>query len=237
MNLEKYTELTGNTVPASQEARYNAAIRRTKSRLETMLGFTLKPKNLYTEKGKVQFEGYIPIEDFTVLLPADEEEGVYKLFPYNEADQYFHVDPFKNVYKVKLVVPTDDHEFITITDLDNVVPEMGRDGIGKYIARHWEWFTWQWYRTWRYRYASTGSRGLQLAVDADWVNCYPDDILYLWVDMIDHEVDPNRLIKSESVDGHSWSKADTSAPEARPENKLLLQRYAGPHSSVVRNPV
>jgi hypothetical protein len=237
VNLEKYQELTGNTVKSSQEGKVKANIRRTQAQLEAMLGFSLKPKNLYTEKGKVQFEGYLPVEDLTVLLPPDVEEGVYKLFPYNETDKYLHVDPFTNVYKVKLVMPVRDGEFITVTDLDNVVAEYGRDGIGKYIERHYEWFTWAWYRTWRVRWASSSDAGLMVAVEADWVKCYPDDIMYLWADMVDHYTDGNRNLKSESVDGHSWSKADTTAPETSQASKLLLSRYAGPYGSVLRNPV
>lgn len=246
MNLEKYKELTGITVPASQEAKVTATIRRTKTALETLLGFSLKPKNLYTEVGKVQFEGYLPIEDTTSLLPPDDEEGTYKLFPYNEHDKYFHVDPFTNMHKVKLVMPQRNGEFVTITDLDNVVAQYGRDGVGKYIERHWEWFTWQWWRTWRFSYWGQPS-GVMLAVDADWIDCYPDDILYLWADMVTYYSDPNYSvvgnIKSESVDGHSWSKGNAGggkegdmAPEVNPANRLILARYAGPFGSIVRNP-
>lgn len=236
MDIRKYTELTGISVPTSQEAKIKAAIRRTRSQLETMLGYSLKPKNFYTETGKVRYEGFIPVDDFGNLLPADEEQGVYKLFPYNEKDRFFHIDPFKNIYHVKLVVPRNDGEFVTITDLDNVVAKYDQGGIGKYIERHWDWFTWQWYRTWAVRWAAQAD-GLQLAVDGDWVDCYPDDILYLWADMVEHQSNPSSNIKSESVDGHSWSFADTSSPLAKTDNIQLLRRYAGPHGSVTRNPV
>ena len=237
MDLDKYKELTGIDVPTSKEATVNANIRRTKTMLENMLGYSLKPKNLYSEKGKVQFEGYLPIEDLTTLLPPDEEEGVYKLFHYNEKDRYFHVDPFKNVYKVKLVMPVNDNEFITVVDLDNVVALKERNGIGRFIERHYEWFTWAWYATWRISWREASSAGLQLAVEADWVDCYSDDIMYLWADMITYQTDPNSKIKSESVDGHSWSKADTNAPEAEPSSLKALSKYAGPYGSVARNPV
>lgn len=246
MDLNKYKELSGETVPTSREAKVTATIRRTKVVLETMLGFSLKPKNLYTEKGKVQFEGYLPVEDTTNLLPPDDEEGTYKLFPYNENDKYFHVDPYTNMHKVKLVMPQTDGDFVTITDLDNVVAEYGRDGIGKYIQRHWAWFTWEWYRTWRLSYWGEPS-GVMLAVDADWIDCYPEDILYLWADMVTYYSDKNFSvtgnIKSESVDGHSWSKGNAGggkegdmAPENNPANRLILARYAGPFGSIVRNP-
>lgn len=242
MNLEKYKSLTGNDVPASQEAKYNAIIRRTKAKLEAMLGFSLSPKNLYTEKGKVQFEGYLPMLrtlDENTLLEPDDEEGTIKLFPYNETDRYFHVDPFRNIYSVKLVMPINDGEFITITELDNVVAKYGRDNIGRYIERHYEWFTWEWYRTYLYSYISNGDAGLMLAIDADWLDCYPDDILYLWCDMIDYNANPNMTLASESVDGHSWSrtKEDQMPPQDKLVNKQLLAQYAGPFGSVTRNPV
>lgn len=254
MNLEKYKELTGNTVSASQEAKVTAVIRRTKTLLESLLGFTLKPKNLYTEVGKVQFQGYLPIIenlnnlDSLNLLAPDEEQGRgYKLFPYEETDKYFHVDPFTAVYKVKLVFPLPNGEFLTIADLDNVAPSMGRDGIGKYIERHYEWFTWEWYRTYRYSWSANSDAGLMLAVDADWIDCYPSDIEYLWADMIEYYTAPTYSVtgnlKSESVDGHSWSRASANAnvtdekPESNPSNKMLLARYAGPYGSVSRNPV
>ncbi len=239
MNLEKYTELTGNTVAPAKEAKFNATIRRTKAQLETMLGFTLKPKNLYTEKGKVQFEGHLPmLDELDNLLSPDEEQGTYKLFPFNDADKFLHVDPFKNIYKVKLVMPITDGEFVTIVDLDNVVASYGQDNIGKYIARHYEWFTWNWYRTWNYSWNARSDEGLMLAVDADWLDCYPDDLLYLWTDMIDYQTSPNYGIASESVDGHSWSrtKDSQSAPETKLSSQKLLTRYAGPFGSIARNP-
>lgn len=240
MDLNKYKSLTGNEVAPAQEAKFNASIRRTKAKLEAMLGFSLKPKNLYTELGKVRFEGYLPmLNNLETLLDPDEEQGTFKLFPYNETDRYFHVDPFTNVYSVKLVMPINDGEFVTITDLDNVVAKYGRDGIAKYIERHYEWFTWEWYRSWLYSYASNGDAGLMLAVEADWLDCYPDDLMYLWADMVDYRVNPNSGIASESVDGHSWSRTKEAqvAPEHNVGSKQLLTRYAGPFGSVTRNPV
>ena len=238
MDLKKYTELTGIAVAPEQEAQVKAMIRRAKSKLETLLGYSLKPKNLYTERGKVQYEGHLPIlEDVDNLLPSDEVEGDgFKLFNYLEADRFFHVDPFTNVYKVKLVMPVNDMEFITVTDLDNVVKKMERDGIGKFIERHYEWFTWAWYRTYRLSFTSSSDAGLMLAVDAEWVDCYPDDIMYLWADMTTFYCDPNNNIKSESVDGHSWSKADVTAPENKAENQQVLKRYAGPFGKINRVP-
>lgn len=246
MDINKYTELTGKTVSTPQEAVYTAVIKRTKSQLETLLGFSLKPKYLYTEKGKVPFNGLTPINDFTNLLPPDDEEGMFKLFPYYETDQYFHVDPFNNIYRVKLVLPGNDGDFITVVDFENVVAQYQRDGIGKYIERHYEWFTWDWYRIWYVTYGSNSARGLQLAVDADWMDCYPDDLMYLWADMVSYYTDPNYSpmgnIRTESVDGHSWSRGNnpaevSGAPQDVPEGKAILYRYAGPFGAINRNPV
>ena len=83
---------------------------------------------------------------------------------------------------------------------------------------------------------------VQLIVDADWVDFtdeksdIPDDLLYLWCDMINYWADPDKDIKSESVDGHSWSRGDIKAPEEMIENKLILEKYAGPYGSIVRIP-
>lgn len=240
MDLDKYKELTGNSVAASREAKINAVIRRTKARLELMLGYSLKPKNLYTEKGIVQFEGYLPdLEDLEHLLPPDKEEGTYKLFPYKEADRFFHVDPYTNIYNVKLVLPLNDGEFATVTKLDNYAAKYDRDNIGKYIERHEEWFTWRWYDT---------DSGLMLAVEADWLDCYPSDLMYLWADMVDYYGNPNYNVmgslKSESVDGHSWSRGNAgggssgdTAPEQSNTAIALLKRYAGPFGEIARNPV
>lgn len=237
MDLNKYKELTGAKVPTSQEAKVNATIRRMKSKLETLLGYTLKPKNLNTELGKVQFEGYYPSKDLSNLLDPDEEQGRTKLFDYHEKDLNLHIDPFKNVYSVKLVLPQDNGDFITVVELDNVVAQYMGNGIGKYIKKYDQWFDWAWYNSYKVSWKANVDSGLQLAIDADWMTCYPEDIMYLWADMVEYYSNPNLGKKSESVDGHSWSNSDTTSPELRDENKLLLVRYAGPNGLIARNPV
>ena len=54
--------------------------------------------------------------------------------------------------------------------------------------------------------------------------------------MVDFYGDQYRNIKSESVDGHSWSKGDIKAPEEEKTALLLLRRYAGPFGSIIRMP-
>lgn len=227
MDIKKYTKLTGNTVSSDEEAKFNATIRRTKAMLETLLGYTLAPSDLYNELGKAQNDCACPNVDTSNLLEPDEAEGVYKLFTYNKNDKFLFVDPFKEIYSVKLVYVEHDSEFVTVKTLKNVKPQFGRDGIGKYIENC---------QTCACECDCDGC--VQLAVEADWLDCYPDDILYLWADMIDYELDCNKNYKSESVDGHSWSKTDDaiSRPETLPQNVLLLKRYAGPYGSVAVMP-
>ena len=227
MDIKKYTQLTGKTVSSSEEATFNAMIRRSKAMLETQLGFTLNPSNLYNELGKAENECACPKVDTSTLLPPDEEQGVTKLFTYNKDDRFFHVDPFREVYSVKLVYVDHDNEFVTMKTLDNVKPQYGRDGIGKYIENCMNC------------QCECGCDGcVQLAVDADWLDCYPDDILYLWADMIDYQIDCKKGLKSESIEGHSWSRTNeaTMSPEVLPHNVLLLKRYAGPYGSVAVMP-
>lgn len=225
MDIKKYTQLTGKTVSTSEEAVLNATIRRTKAMLETLLGFTLNPSNLYNELGKAQTDCACPEVDTLNLLPADEAEGVYKLFRFNKNDRYYHIDPFKNVYKVKLVYVKNEGEFITLKTLDNIKPQFGRDGIGKYIEKCLDC-----------ECDCDCKNCVQIAVDADWIDCLPDDLNYLWTDMIDYQIDCNKDLKSSSLNGHSWTKADTRPPEELPHNVLILKRYAGPYGLVAVMP-
>lgn len=225
MDIKKYTQLTGKTVSEAEKPAFNAMIRRTRAMLETLLGFTLNPENLYRELGKSRRDCACPNVDTSTLLPADEAEGVYKLFPYNSLDRYFHVDPFKEVYKVKLVYVEGNGEFVTIKEFKNAKPQYGRDGIGNYIEKCLECVC-----------DCSCDDCVQLAVDADWLDCLPDDLMYLWADMIDYQLDCTKDLKSQSVEGHSWAKADTRSPEELPHNVLLLKRYAGPYGSVAVMP-
>lgn len=226
MDISKYTKLTGKTVAFSEEAAFNATIRRTKAALETLLGFTLNPSNLYNELGKAPTGCSCSNVDTSTLSDPDEEQGIYKLFHYNQDDKYFHVDPFKEVYKVKLVYVHSDNEFVTMKTFDNVKAQYGRNGIGKYIEKCLECVC-----------DCDCQDCVQLAVDADWIDCLPDDLMYLWADMIDYQLDCTKDLKSQSVQGHSWTKADARPPEALPQNVLLLKQYAGPYGAVAVMPV
>lgn len=226
MNLELYQELTGKVIPERQVAFYKAMIKRVQTKLETFLGFTLTPKVLYKELGKSQVECVCPDVPKSLLDP-DEPKGIIKIFPYNQKDKYLHVDPFKDVYAVKLVKVLDNRDFVTYKTFESYTEQYMTQGIGKYIEKCETCFC-----------NCDCKDCVQLAVDADWLALpdLPDDLLYLWCDMMDYYADPTKDIKSESVDGHSWSKGDMTAPEATDEAKLLLARYAGPYGSITKMP-
>ena len=232
MDLKKYEELTGIIIPANKQTYYEAQIKRVQSKLESILGFTLKASHIYNELGKSQVECICPdIPQSSSLLPPDEVKGIIKIFPYNYKDKKLHIDPFLDVYNVKLVRVTEDREFITLKTFEHFTKHYMSQGIGKYIEKCSTCFC-----------DCDCKDCVQLAVDANWVDFtdedsdLPDDLLYLWCDMINYYADPTKDIKSESVDGHSWSKGDMTAPEEQIEGKLLLQRYAGPYGSITRIP-
>lgn len=234
MNLEKYELLTGKTIPASKQAYYEALVRRVQNKLETLLGYTLTPQNLYIEKGKTRQDCVCPdISESSNLLPADPVRGIIKLFPYNYKDKFLHVDPFIDVYSAKLVLVLENKQFITYKTFEQVAPQYMREGIGLYIEKC---------NTCDCACECDCKDCVQLAVDANWIDFtdttsdLPDDLLYLWCDMVDFYGDEYRNIKSESVDGHSWSKGDIKSPEEDNYAIMLLKRYAGPFGQITRTP-
>lgn len=238
MDLEKYTELTGTTVAEADKTRYNAAIRRANALLESALGYSLSPnKNFDKEElGKVQFQGaypYYPYE-LSTLLPPDKIEETYRLFNYNDKDIYIKTDPARNIYHVKLVQAINDDRFVTIWDLNDFTSKNTRN-FGKYIQRETGWFNWNWY-SWLIDRIGNGN-GLLVAVDAEWLSCYnmPSDLSYLWADMVTYysseDVSVTGNLKSESVNGHSYSFEKAVAPETDQINAKILAQYAGPNGT------
>lgn len=232
MNLEKYEKLTGIIIPEDKRAYYEAQIKRVQTKLETLLGYTLEPQHIYIELGKAQQECICPdIPQSAKLLPADPVRGIIKVFPYSYKDKFLHIDPFKDVYKVKLVKVDENHQFVTVKTFEHFAKQYMQQGIGNHIEKCQTCFC-----------DCECKDCVQLAVDADWIDFteedddIPDDLWYLWCDMIDYYADPDRDIKSESVDGHSWSRGDIQAPWEREDVKLLLKRYAGPFGAITRMP-
>lgn len=231
MNLEEYEKLTGTTIPSGKRTYYEAQIKRVQAKLETLLGYTLEPRNLYIESGKTKRECVCPdIPESSQLLPPDAVRGILKVFPYNHKDKFLHTDPFYEVYNVKLGKVTDNKQIVTYKTFENFTAQYMQNGIGNHIEKCETCFC-----------NCDCKDCVQLVVDADWVDFtqdepLPDDLLYLWCDMVEYYADQSRNIKSESVDGHSWSKGEIKPPEEGKEALLLLKRYAGPFGSITRMP-
>lgn len=237
MDLSIYTELTGLTVPTGQQALFTATIRRTKSMLETMLGFTLDPAkvntNLYNELGKTTLECACPSVDTDNLQPPDAVVTAYRLYHFNSLDSYFHVDPFSKLNKVKLVFirPGAGNNGITLKTFDNdqLRSEFGRDGWSKYIEHCLNCLC-----------DCKCDKCVQLAVDADWLwtEDIPEDLLYVWAEMVTYYTNSKQEnLKSESIDTHSYTFRDNVQPEIKPQNLAVLKKYAGPYGSVAVMPV
>lgn len=229
MNLAKYEELTGITVAQSQQNQVNAQIKRTRIALESLLGYTLDKKrradNQYEELGKSQSDCGCNDLDGPFNDP-DEVQGAYRLFPYNPKDKYFEVDPFIKVYAVKLVhvkIGEDDTNGVTIrTFEDDEIRVQVRGGFSKYIERCDDCLC-----------ICNCNDCVQLAVDADWLydGCLPDDLLYLWSDMVTYEINCKKDIKRETLGSHSYEKFDRTKPQEIPDNLKVLQKYAGPNGT------
>ena len=238
MDLALCESLSGIEVPASNQALVTAQINRTKSMLETMLGFTLGPsgnvtQNIYNELGKSEQDCICPSVDTENLQPADPVIGAYRLFRYNQLDDYFHIDPASRVYAVKLVFIKEGsgNNGITIKTFDNdeVRMQYTNGEWLKYIEHCLDCLC-----------SCECNECVQLAVDADWLwesaSDIPEELLYVWVDMINFYSNPKHDIKSESIDTHSYTR-DITKPEEDSYNLSVIKKYAGPYGSVVQMPV
>lgn len=245
MTIAEYQTLTGTTVSETDTARVNAAIRKAETKLETLLGYSLSKQTKWTELGKMQYSGLVPFPSLPVsdtvldnLLDADDQTGDIQLFNFDELDTHIRINPAKEVYKAKIVLPVNENEFITIYDLDNAAPYLNNAMLVTAISRYYTWYTWTWYNN----LSLVDRRGLMLAVDAEYVNVcnaskYPD-LAYLLADMVTYYSDPSYSlmgnIRSESIDSHSYSRAatgktvDSSAPEGQGTSRLIIEKYAGP---------
>lgn len=230
MNLAEYQTLTGITVPSTQTAKVTATIARTQAMLETLLGFTLDPdkvnENLYIELGKTSQECFCPSVNLENLQPADEVVKAYRLYRFNDLDKYFHIDPFTKVHAVKLVFlkegTTDNGITLKTFDWNEVRLQM-KQGFGKFIEHCNDCLC-----------SCSCTDCVQLAVDADWLwpSDIPDDLLYVWADMITYYSDDKKKeIKSESIDTHSYTRFDNKPPETDANNLAVIRKYAGPYGS------
>lgn len=225
MDIEQYELISGVTV--TNEALYNAAIRRSTAVLENMLGYTLDPtkvdQNLYNEEGKSQDE--CACSNVTALSPPDPVVGAYRLFPYDETEEYLHIDPFTEIHAVKLVKNN-----VTIKTFDLADLRIQHAPVSRYIEVCKNCFC----------YCSCKDC-IQIAVDGDWlwpldgsVNTFPDDLLTVWADFITYDADCKSNVKSESIGAHSYTKFTDKEPWKEAWVRAILLRYAGPWGTIVR---
>lgn len=245
MTIAEYQALTGITISDADAPRMKAVIRRAEARLGSLLGYSLTRQKNWTELGKVQQNGLIPFPSLPVsdevidsLAAPDDQTGEIQLFNLDELDTHIRINPAKELYRAKLVLPVNSDEFITVYELENSVPYLNEAGLAVALTRYHVWFTWTWWNSLQWGDKSN----LMLAVDADYVdvcdaNKYPD-LAYLLTDMVTYYADPNYSvmgnIRSESMDSHSYSRASTGktpdemAPEGQKSAKQIINRYAGP---------
>lgn len=245
MTIAEYQILTGITVPEADVNRVKATIHKAETKLEGSLGYSLSNAKTWTELGKVQYDGLVPFPSLPIgdevldnLSAADDQTGDIQLFNFSELDKHIKINPAKEIYRAKIVLPVNKDEFITICDLENGLPYLNSTGLVIAITPYNNWFNWTWWNS----LLSQDINSLMIAVDADYVNlcdisCCPD-LAYLLADMIAYYSDPNYSvignIKSESIDSHSYTRgsvdtrATSSAPEDQPSARRIIEKYAGP---------
>lgn len=245
MTIAEYQTLTGTTVSTADTARVTAAIRKSEAKLENLLGYPLSKQKDWTEKGKVQYDGLVPFPSLPVgddvisnLTAADDQTGDIQLFGFDELDKHIRINPAKEIYRAKIVLPINEDEFITIADLQNGLPYLNSAGLVIAITKYNNWFTWSWWNSLLWGEKSN----LQLAVDAEYVDVCDinkhKDLAYLLADMVTYYSDPSYSvlgnITQEAIDSHSFSRSslgtdpDSAAPEGRGSSKMIIARYAGP---------
>lgn len=257
MDLASYQSITGITVASADETRVTAEIARSRRKLEGMLGYTLdsaqRETNLYNELGKTDSDYSCPIVNLDNLLAPDAVQGAYRLYNFNPLDVYQHVDPFTQLYSVKLVyvkqgaspngvtIKTFDDEYIRshhsvnwskyIQDFRGLLPQSNIN------------FSWLCSCNQRHHY--------QLAVDAEWgFTDIPDDLLDVWADMVTYYANDSRNLKSEDILTHSYTKFDSDeyttaqgtvkvsvGPHEIPRNRAIIQKYAGPRGFVTKETI
>ena len=245
MTIAEYQTLTGITVATADINRVTAIIRKATTKLEGSLGYSLSKQKTWTELGKVQYSGLTPFPSLPVsddvlnnLSPADDQTGDIQLFNFDELDKHIKINPAKEIYRAKIVLPINQDEFITICELENGMPYLNSGGLVTAITCYYSWFSWTWYNT----LLSQDRSNLMIAVDAEYidlcdVNKY-SDLAYLLADMVSYYADPSYsvigTIRSETIDTHSYSRASTGAtadsatPQEQPSAKRIIEKYAGP---------
>lgn len=245
MTIAEYQNLTGITVPDADTTRITAIIRKAQTKLEGSLGYSLSKQKTWTELGKVQYDGLVPFPSLPIgddvlnnLSAANDQTGDIQLFNFDQLDKHIKINPAKEIYRAKIVMPVNQDEFITIYDLENGLPYLNSAGLVTAITRYSSWFTWTWWNS----LLGSDVSNLMIAVDAEYVDLCDvsryADLAYLLTDMIAYYSDPMYSvmgnIRSESIDSHSYSRSstgstsDNASPEGQASAKRIIEKYAGP---------
>lgn len=234
-DIDLFSELTGLELAEGQLASFERALKRAFSMLENELGWSFNYSSNYEEVGKVKSicscPKYLKKINQEDMIRPDEVEGEIKLFPYDKKMSSLPIDPALCVYKLKLVVPIegDEYKFITIKDLENVMPRplSKTQEIIRYVERC---------DTWPYQCGCDCPNCTILAVDADWITKVPKDMYDVLTNLVlyfmkhPYSLDTTATIKSESVDGHSVSYAQEESIEniiKSPAYQRMLEKYKG----------
>lgn len=221
-------------VTGISDEEFKFVLAKVTARLEALLGYSLNPSVFFTETGRINSGCDCSNIPKSYLLPPDVVRGSYKLFPYNWKDKFLHIDPFIDVYSVKLVKVTGNRQFVTMQTFKNTRPNFNLGEAGNFIENcsNQELCS----------CVTNCKNCVQLAVSADWLDMsdenktVPKDLAMLLLEMLEYYANPYRDIKSESVDGHSWSKGDSLPPEKQIHNQLIIKRYSGPFGSITQIP-
>lgn len=261
-DYRQFIEFTGIELNPKQIQQYPFVYRRALRRIEEILGWSLTQRMKYEEAGKTssecrcidqtmneeQYEAFIE-----GLIDPDEEEGVLRIFPFNNLDTNLFIDPAKYVYKVKLVIPTrgDNDQFITIKTFKNWMPKVAKNQFIQYIELCKDDLA----------QLALGcgcdcTNCALLLIDGDWIrNEFPEELMWVLADQIIWEYqnlqsldkDSNRIVTSESVSNHSVSYLVTDAEKKGggdyyskksplDEEYILgiLEQYIGPYSPLYK---
>lgn len=229
MDIDLYEELTGTTVPAAQVAKVTAVINRVNAIAEGLLGFSPLGPSTFTELGK---SNGLPI-DLDNLQPADDEDesdsgaGSYASIPYRYKDIFFQIAPATAVHAVKLGVPTSNDEFVSVRTLTEFYLKANGSivtAIEKPLGVYWS------------DVVQTSfvepDMNVQLFIKGTWLAGaeLPLDLQYALVDMVSYysagNVSVAGNVKSESINGHSYTRSEAKAPETTAETQKIFAKYS-----------
>lgn len=238
MSPERFMELTGDdSLDNINSSQINYIIKRKVNILENLLGYTLdfnkSSENNYNELGKSSNDCIFPFNSDSLEAP-DDITGSYRLYKYNDINKLYLVDPFTDLYNIKLVhigIGNVNDGYTVKTFNSNEISVVSDTGFAKWLSKGEK----------RFRIPTCSCNSPRMfAVEALWLNeeTIPIELEYLIIDLVNDELNGvNNSVKSESVTSHSVTYKDT---EDIGETGLYLnnyqlnivKKYAGPFGLV-----